>query len=62
VLFRSDGVVNQYVYDEYIVPPKKPEPIKTPEQIKQEHLDFLNQEEKRLLEQLESIRLAKLCI
>ncbi len=59
-VIHEDGVVNQYVYDEYIVPPKKPEPVKTPAQIKQEHLDFLNQEEKRLLEQLENIRLAKL--
>jgi len=57
---HDDGVVNQYVYDEYIVAPKKPEPVKTPQQIKQEYIEYLDIEEQRLIEQLEHIRLAKL--
>jgi hypothetical protein len=58
----DDATIYSYVYHENIVPPKKPEPIKTPEQIKQEHLEFLVHEEQRLLEQLEHIRRAKMNI
>ncbi len=62
VIYRvkhDNGTLNDYVYEYNIVPPKKPEPVKTAEQLKQEQLTFLNKEEQRLLEQLELIRKQK---
>jgi hypothetical protein len=56
---KHDDNSNSNVSFDNIVEPKKPEPIKTAEQIKQEHLTFLNNEEQRLLEQLEKVRRAK---
>jgi hypothetical protein len=56
---KHDDGSNSNVSFENIVAPKEPEPIKTQEQIQKEQLEFLNNEERRLLEQLEKVRHTK---
>jgi hypothetical protein len=56
---KHDDKSNSHVSFDNIVAPKIPEAIKTPEQIKLEQIEFLNNEEQRLIEQLEQVRRAK---
>ena len=56
---KYDTGETEEVSEHLIVPPGIKKIQKTPEQINQEEIEFLRQEEQRLLQQLDSVRMAR---